>query len=166
MVKPDYFIENQYIADNKHDVLKPTMSAKIIRNHVNDGLQLAKEYGLPKIVSDFIIGCDGFHGVSRRAIPFEKRKEYEKIYPFGWLGILSETQPVSDELIYANNKDGFALCSMRNSNLSRYYIQCELNTKAEDYSDNYFWKELRKRLPENCQDKLITGPSIEKSIDG
>ena len=117
-----------------------------------------------KITSDFIIGCDGFHGVSRKAIPYKERKEYEKIYPFGWLGILSETKPVSDELIYANNKDGFALCSMRNSNLSRYYIQCELNTKAEDYSDDYFWKELCKRLPENCKDKLITGPSIEKSI--
>ena len=117
-----------------------------------------------KIVSDFVVGCDGFHGVSRQRIPLNQRKEYERIYPFGWLGILSETPPVSDELIYANTSDGFALCSMRNNNLSRYYLQCDVNTKAEDYSDDYFWKELIKRLPENSKDNLRTGPSIEKSI--
>ena len=117
-----------------------------------------------KIVSDFVVGCDGFHGVSRQRIPLNQRKEYERIYPFGWLGILSETPPVSDELIYANTSDGFALCSMRNNNLSRYYLQCDVNTKAEDYSDDYFWTELIKRLPENSKDNLRTGPSIEKSI--
>jgi len=117
-----------------------------------------------KVVSDFIIGCDGFHGVTRQRIPSSQKKEYERVYPFGWLGILSETPPVSDELIYANTSDGFALCSMRNNNLSRYYIQCDANTRAEDYSDDYFWKELTKRLPENSRDNLKTGPSIEKSI--
>ena len=117
-----------------------------------------------KIISDFVIGCDGFHGVSRQAIPSNRKKEFEKIYPFGWLGILSETPPVSEELIYANSKDGFALCSMRNENLSRYYIQCPLQTKAEDYSDDYFWRKLRNRLPDCSKEQLITGPSIEKSI--
>ena len=117
-----------------------------------------------KIISDFVVGCDGFHGVSRQSIPVNKKKEFERIYPFGWLGILSETPPVSEELIYANTRDGFALCSMRNESLSRYYIQCSLKTKAEDYSDNYFWQELRARLPEQFKGSLITGPSIEKSI--
>ena len=117
-----------------------------------------------KIISDFVVGCDGFHGVSRQSIPANKKKEFERIYPFGWLGILSETPPVSEELIYANTRDGFALCSMRNENLSRYYIQCSIKTKAEDYSDNYFWQELRARLPEQFKGSLVTGPSIEKSI--
>ena len=123
------------------------------------------ENGLKKkIISDFVVGCDGFHGVSRQSIPANKKKEFERIYPFGWLGILSETPPVSEELIYANTRDGFALCSMRNERLSRYYIQCSLKTKAEDYSDNYFWQELRARLPEQFKGSLVTGPSIEKSI--
>ncbi len=123
------------------------------------------ENGLKKkIISDFVVGCDGFHGVSRQSIPANKKKEFERIYPFGWLGILSETPPVSEELIYANTRDGFALCSMRNESLSRYYIQCSLKTKAEDYSDNYFWQELRARLPEQFKGSLVTGPSIEKSI--
>ena len=117
-----------------------------------------------KINSDFVVGCDGFHGVSRNTIPNDKKKEFERIYPFGWLGILSETPPVSEELIYANTKDGFALCSMRNENLSRYYIQCSLKRKAEDYTDSYFWQQLRNRLPNNFQENLVTGPSIEKSI--
>ncbi len=123
------------------------------------------ENGLKKkIISDFVVGCDGFHGVSRNTIPNNKKKEFERIYPFGWLGILSETPPVSEELIYANTKDGFALCSMRNENLSRYYIQCSLKRKAEDYTDDYFWQQLRNRLPNNFQENLVTGPSIEKSI--
>ncbi|HKK97143.1 MAG TPA: FAD-dependent monooxygenase, partial [Marivita sp.] len=82
-----------------------------------------------RIDCDFIAGCDGFHGVSRQAIPLEVRTEYEKVYPFGWLGILSETPPVHHELIYANSERGFALCSMRNDQLSRYYIQCSLSDK-------------------------------------
>ena len=117
-----------------------------------------------KINSDFVIGCDGFHGISRNTIPNDKKKEFERIYPFGWLGILSQTPPVSEELIYANTKDGFALCSMRNENLSRYYIQCSLEGKAEDYNDAYFWQQLRNRLPDNFKENLVIGPSIEKSI--
>jgi len=113
---------------------------------------------------DFVAGCDGFHGVSRQAIPLDVRREYEKVYPFGWLGILSETPPVSHELIYANSERGFALCSMRNENLSRYYIQCSLSDKPEDWTDEAFWQELRRRIPADQADRLVTGPSIEKSI--
>lgn len=113
---------------------------------------------------DFVAGCDGFHGVSRQTIPLDVRKEYEKIYPFGWLGILSETPPVNHELIYANSPRGFALCSMRNENLSRYYIQCSLSDKPEDWTDEAFWQELKRRIPADQAANLVTGPSIEKSI--
>ncbi len=113
---------------------------------------------------DFIAGCDGFHGVSRQSIPLDVRREYEKVYPFGWLGILSETPPVNHELIYANSPRGFALCSMRNENLSRYYIQCSLSDKPEDWTDEAFWQELKRRIPADQAEKLVTGPSIEKSI--
>ena len=113
---------------------------------------------------DFVAGCDGFHGVSRKTIPESIRTEYEKVYPFGWLGVLSETPPVNHELIYANSERGFALCSMRNERLSRYYIQCPLTDKAENWSDEAFWTELKRRIPAAQADKLVTGPSIEKSI--
>ncbi|MGB0439440.1 MAG: 4-hydroxybenzoate 3-monooxygenase [Paracoccaceae bacterium] len=113
---------------------------------------------------DFIAGCDGFHGVSRQTIPLDVRKEYEKIYPFGWLGILSRTPPVNHELIYANSPRGFALCSMRNDNLSRYYIQCSLSDKPEDWTDDAFWQELKRRIPADQAERLVIGPSIEKSI--
>ncbi|UWR21100.1 4-hydroxybenzoate 3-monooxygenase [Sulfitobacter sp. S190] len=113
---------------------------------------------------DFVAGCDGFHGVSRRSIPEETRREYEKVYPFGWLGILSQTPPVNDELIYANSPRGFALCSMRNANLSRYYIQCSMADRVENWSDDDFWTELKRRLPDQVLSQLHTGPSIEKSI--
>ncbi len=117
-----------------------------------------------RIDCDFVAGCDGFHGVSRRTIPQDVRREYEKVYPFGWLGILSETPPVNHELIYAHSPDGFALCSMRNENLSRYYIQCSLSDKPEDWTDAAFWAELKSRIPADQAEKLVTGPSIEKSI--
>ncbi|MBO9402459.1 4-hydroxybenzoate 3-monooxygenase [Shimia sp. R9_3] len=116
------------------------------------------------IKCDFIAGCDGFHGVSRKTIPAQLRREYEKIYPFGWLGVLSETPPVHDELIYAGSDRGFALCSMRNANLSRYYIQCSLTDQPEDWSDTAFWEELKRRIPNEYADRLVTGASIEKSI--
>ena len=117
-----------------------------------------------RIDCDFVAGCDGFHGVSRRTIPQDVRREYEKVYPFGWLGILSETPPVNHELIYAHSPNGFALCSMRNENLSRYYIQCSLSDKPEDWTDAAFWAELKSRIPADQAEKLVTGPSIEKSI--
>ena len=117
-----------------------------------------------RIDCDFVAGCDGFHGVSRKSIPETIRREYEKVYPFGWLGVLSETPPVNHELIYANSPRGFALCSMRNANLSRYYIQCSLDDSPDNWSDDAFWTELRHRIPADQADTLVTGPSIEKSI--
>ena len=117
-----------------------------------------------RIECDFIAGCDGFHGVSRKTIPEDVRTEFEKVYPFGWLGILSETPPVNHELIYATSEAGFALCSMRNEALSRYYIQCDMSQKVEDWSDDAFWAELKRRLPAEHAEALVTGPSIEKSI--
>ena len=119
---------------------------------------------LREISCDFIAGCDGFHGVSRQAIPLDVRREYEKVYPFGWLGVLSETPPVNHELIYANSERGFALCSMRNANLSRYYIQCSLSDSPDDWTDAAFWSELKRRIPAEQAEMLVTGPSIEKSI--
>lgn len=117
-----------------------------------------------RLQANFIAGCDGFHGVSRQTIPDDVRQEFEKVYPFGWLGILSETPPVADELIYASSSRGFALCSMRNENLSRYYIQCDIDDKVEDWSDDAFWAELKRRIPKQAADSLVTGPAIEKSI--
>ena len=117
-----------------------------------------------RIDCDFVAGCDGFHGVSRKTIPLDIRSEYEKTYPFGWLGVLSETPPVDDELIYSSAPRGFALCSMRNEHLSRYYIQCPLSDHPEDWSDAAFWDELKRRIPEETADRLVTGPSVEKSI--
>ena len=113
---------------------------------------------------EFVAGCDGFHGVSRKTIPEDTRREYERVYPFGWLGILSETPPVNHELIYANSSRGFALCSMRNPQLSRFYIQAPLSDRPEDWSDDAFWDELKRRIPPEQADRLVTGPSIEKSI--
>jgi p-hydroxybenzoate 3-monooxygenase len=113
---------------------------------------------------DYIAGCDGFHGVSRKSVPADAIRTFERVYPFGWLGILSHTKPVSDELIYANHERGFALCSMRSPTLSRYYVQCSLEDKVEDWSDERFWNELKSRLPAHTAAALETGPSIEKSI--
>ena len=117
-----------------------------------------------RIDCDFVAGCDGFHGVSRQTIPKSHRREFEKVYPFGWLGVLSETPPVHEELIYSNSDRGFALCSMRNENLSRYYIQCPITDEPADWSDDAFWTELKRRLPSVHAERLVTGPSIEKSI--
>jgi p-hydroxybenzoate 3-monooxygenase len=117
-----------------------------------------------RVECDYIVGADGFHGVSRKSIPKDVLREYEKVYPFGWLGVLSRTKPVSPELIYAKHARGFALCSLRSQVLSRYYIQVPLTDKVEDWSDDAFWAELKRRLPDQVAGRLITGPSIEKSI--
>jgi len=117
-----------------------------------------------RVDCDFIAGCDGFHGVSRKTIPETVRKEYEKVYPYGWLGVLSETPPVDHELIYANSERGFALCSMRNETLSRHYIQCDMSDHVDNWSDDDFWEELKRRLPQEQAERLVTGPTIEKSI--
>ena len=112
----------------------------------------------------FVAGCDGFHGISRQCIPAALRRDFERVYPFGWLGVLSNTPPVAEELIYAGHEIGFALCSLRSRSLSRYYVQCPLNDRVEDWPDDRFWSELRKRLPTETAKALITGQSIEKSI--
>jgi p-hydroxybenzoate 3-monooxygenase len=113
---------------------------------------------------DFIAGCDGFHGVCRASVPQGALTTYEKVYPFGWLGILADVPPVSHELIYANTERGFALCSMRSATRSRYYLQCELTDTVEQWSDEAFWDELRARLDPQAAEALVSGPSIEKSI--
>jgi p-hydroxybenzoate 3-monooxygenase len=115
------------------------------------------------LACDFIAGCDGSHGVSRAAIPASLRREFAKVYPFGWLGILARTPPLPD-ITYANHPRGFALASARSANLSRYYIQVPLDTRPEDWSDDQFWAELRARFPEDLARQIVTGPSIEKSV--
>lgn len=117
-----------------------------------------------EIECDFIAGCDGFHGVCRASVPRGAIHEYEKVYPFGWLGLLADTPPVHHELIYANSTRGFALCSMRSATRSRYYLQVPLSDRVEDWSDEAFWQELRLRLDPQARESLVTGPSIEKSI--
>jgi len=119
---------------------------------------------LLRIDCDYVIGCDGFHGVSRKSIPNDKITEFERVYPFGWLGVLSRTKPVSPELIYATHERGFALCSLRSQVLSRYYIQVPLTDRIEAWSDEVFWAELKRRLPDSVAAELVTGDSIEKSI--
>ena len=116
------------------------------------------------IECDFIAGCDGFHGVCRASAPQDKIKTFEKVYPFGWLGLLSDTPPVSEELIYAHTERGFALCSQRSKTRSRYYLQVPLTEKVEDWSDERFWDELKARLDPEARERLVTGPSLEKSI--
>ena len=117
-----------------------------------------------QISCDFIAGCDGFHGVCRASVPAEKLKVFEKNYSFGWLGILSDTPPVSEELIYVSHERGFALCSQRSRTRSRYYLQCPLSEQVDEWPDERFWAELRRRLPGDAAAQLVTGPSIEKSI--
>ena len=117
-----------------------------------------------EIACDFIAGCDGFHGVSRASVRPSAIETFERVYPFGWLGILSETPPVSHELIYSNHARGFALCTMRSTHRSRYYLQCPLDDHIDQWPDQRFWDELKQRLDQKAADHLVTGPSIEKSI--
>jgi len=119
---------------------------------------------IKRIDCDFVVGADGFHGVSRKSIPKDKIRTFEKDYPFGWLGVLSRTKPVSPEIVYARHERGFALCSLRSQVLSRYYIQVPLSDTAVDWSDDAFWTELKRRLPASLSSGLETGASIEKSI--
>ncbi|MDG2341061.1 MAG: 4-hydroxybenzoate 3-monooxygenase [Paracoccaceae bacterium] len=145
----EYNVENVVINDAKSDATYVTF----IRNGTTH-----------RIDCDYVAGCDGFHGVSRKTIPDNVRQDFEKVYPFGWLGVLSETPPIHDELVYSRTDRGFALCSMRNENLSRYYIQVSLSDSPDDWADEAFWTELKKRIPQEFAATLITGPSIEKSI--
>jgi p-hydroxybenzoate 3-monooxygenase len=123
-----------------------------------------KDGATGQIDCDFIAGCDGFHGISRASVKPSAIETFERIYPFGWLGILSDTPPVSHELIYSNHARGFALCTMRSTRRSRYYVQCPLDDQIDQWPDDRFWDELKRRLDSEAADKLVTGPSIEKSI--
>ena len=117
-----------------------------------------------RIDCEFIAGCDGFHGISRRSAPDGAVRRFERVYPFGWMGLLCDARPVDDELVYTSHERGFALCSMRSKTRSRYYVQCPLQDKIEDWTDDKFWDELRRRLPVDLAEVLVTGPSVEKSI--
>ncbi|MBT3917020.1 MAG: 4-hydroxybenzoate 3-monooxygenase [Rhodospirillaceae bacterium] len=144
-----YEAENVQISDLDSDTPKLT--------YQKDGAE-------HEVICDFVVGCDGYHGVSRRTMPQDILREFERVYPFGWLGVLSETKPVAEELIYVNDKRGFALCSMRSETRSRYYLQCAFDEDLEEWTDDRFWDELRSRLPDETAASLETGPSIEKSI--
>ena len=117
-----------------------------------------------ELTCDYVAGCDGYHGVCRRSVPAAAMQTFERVYPFGWLGILADVPPATHELIYSNHPRGFALCSMRSPSRSRYYVQCALDESLESWPDARFWDELRSRLPPNVAEAVITGPSIEKSI--
>ena len=117
-----------------------------------------------EIACDFIAGCDGFHGVSRASLPPQAVTTHERLYPFGWLGLLADVPPAAHELIYANSERGFALCSMRSPGRSRYYVQCSIDERLQDWSDERFWDELRRRLDKTAAEAVVPGPSLEKSI--
>jgi p-hydroxybenzoate 3-monooxygenase len=133
--------------DTQHPVVKFTANGQAI-----------------EIKARFIAGCDGYHGVCRASVPAGAIQTYEKIYPFGWLGVLTDTPPVYHEVTYSNTERGFALASSRSATRSRYYIQCSNEEKAENWSDNAFWDEFKRRIDPEAAQRLITGPSIEKSI--
>ena len=120
--------------------------------------------GRHELRCDFVAGCDGYHGISRASVPAEKVVQYQRVYPFGWLGLLADVAPLHEELVYANHERGFALCSMRSRGRSRYYVQCPLEDKVDEWPDARFWDELRLRLPERYHSRLVTGASLEKSI--
>jgi len=148
--------------------LETVYEAEHVRPHGFDGakpsVSYVKDGATHTIECDFIAGCDGFHGICRQSVPAAALQVFERVYPFGWLGVLSETPPVSPELIYSNHERGFALCSMRSMTRSRYYVQCPLDDKVEAWSDAMFWDELRRRLDREAAETIVTGPSIEKSI--
>lgn len=147
---------------------KTVYEAEGVRIHEFDGsaplVRYRKDGATHEVRCDIIAGCDGFHGVCRPSVPERALTTYERVYHFGWLGVLSRTPPVSHELIYANHERGFALCSMRSPSLSRYYVQCPLEDKLEVWPDERFWEELRRRLDEEAAALLVSGPSIEKSV--
>jgi p-hydroxybenzoate 3-monooxygenase len=116
-----------------------------------------------RLVCNFIAGCDGYHGVARQSIPRDVLRTFERAYPFGWLGIMSETPPIED-IVYAQHERGFALASQRSPMLSRYYIQCPTNTDLAAWPDDRFWDELKTRFPKQLADQIVAGPSIEKSM--
>src|SRR5690606_7106390 len=143
-------------------------SASNVRPHGLEGvhpyLTFEKDGQVHRVDCDYIAGCDGFHGVSRQSIPDGVLKHYERVYPFGWLGLLADTPPVNHELIYAHHERGFVLCSQRSQTRSRYYLQVPLQDRVEEWSDERFWDELKARLPAEVAAQMVTGPALEKSI--
>lgn len=157
------------------DLMTAREAEKLTSFYEAQNVQIKDFYTAPKvefeyqgkafqIECDFIAGCDGYHGVCRASVPEDKIKTFEKVYPFGWLGVLADVPPVADELIYVQSERGFALCSMRSETRSRYYLQVPLTDHVEDWSDEKFWDELKNRLDSESREKLVTGASIEKSI--
>lgn len=161
-------VTRDLMADRAAKSLTTVYEAANVSLHDFDGakprVRYQKDGATHEIECDFIAGCDGYHGVSRASVPAGAIQTFERVYPFGWLGILSDTPPVSHELIYSNHERGFALCSMRSPTRSRHYVQCSLDDKVENWSDDAFWDELRRRLDPEAAESLVTGPSIEKSI--
>jgi p-hydroxybenzoate 3-monooxygenase len=147
---------------------KTVYEAQEVAVHGYDGsaptVRYRKDGAEHEVLCDFIAGCDGFHGVCRESVPESSIATYERVYPFGWLGLLSDTPPVSEELVYINHERGFALCSMRSRTRSRYYLQCPVSENVDEWPDERFWAELRRRLNRNAAAALVTGPSLEKSI--
>jgi p-hydroxybenzoate 3-monooxygenase len=159
-----------------HDLMRSRALAKLTTDYEaadvaiegfdgkNPVVRYLKDGVAQELACDFIAGCDGYHGVCRASVPPGAIATYEKVYPFGWLGVLADVPPVRSELIYANHERGFALCSQRSKSRSRYYVQCSLEDQVEQWSDDAFWDELRRRLPAEIAEAVATGPSIEKSI--
>ena len=159
-----------------HDLMRSRAGANLITHYEAADVQIegfdgdhpvvryVKDGVTHELACDFIVGCDGYHGVCRASVPPEAISTHEKIYPFGWLGVLADVPPVGPELIYANHERGFALCSQRSRTRSRYYVQCSLDDQIDQWSDDAFWDELRRRLPAEIAATITTGPSIEKSI--
>ena len=154
----------QKLSDQKVKVIYDVPKINILDINDNPQVEFYNNKSKEIVKADFIVGCDGYHGISKNYIPNDIKKIFKKEYGFGWLGILSDTKPISKELIYINNKNGFALCSMRSKKRSRYYIQCDINENINNWSDDRFWNSLYKALPSDIQKNLKTGPAIEKSI--
>ncbi len=161
-------VTRDLMAARDDEGLKTIYSASSVSLHDFDTraprVRYEKDGATHEIECDFIAGCDGYHGVSRASVPSQSLHTYEKVYPFGWLGVLADVPPVSHELIYANTSRGFALCSMRSATRSRYYVQVPTEERVENWSDEAFWNELRLRLDPEARERLVTGPSLEKSI--
>ena len=157
------------LIEARHELGRPTIyEAEDVALHDIDGasprVTFRAEGQARELRCDFIAGCDGYHGVSRRSVPPAALRSFERVYPFGWLGLLVDRPPAAHELVYAHHERGFALCSMRSAERSRYYVQVPLEERAEDWSDEAFFDELRRRLPGEVADAVVTGPSLEKSI--
>jgi p-hydroxybenzoate 3-monooxygenase len=161
-------VTHDLIERRVHDGALSIYEAKDVQPHDFDGdrpfVTWQKDGAAHRIDCDFIVGCDGYHGPSRKAVPQKALSIFEKLYPFGWMGVLAEVPPVSNELVYANHPRGFALCSMRSHTRSRYYVQCPLDDKVENWSDERFWDEIRRRLPAELAETMTIGPSFEKSV--